>query len=130
MRKLIAIVFVASLAVGSAPAQKVEVAVVGGGLFSSSGTNFSSVDRTAAVEGSLAVRAFGTPVASLYYELPIAGGLQTSAHPASCATASCVAAQFSSLFVAPGLKLKIGAPLVPVSAFASAGVGLAHFTPS
>src|SRR5437868_5185781 len=62
--------FLSFLVAVAANAQKVEFAVVGGGMFS------SNASSTGAVEGSLAYRFFGVPMASLYLELPIAAGLE------------------------------------------------------
>lgn len=123
--------FVVLAAVSGSLAQKVELAVVGGGLFSSNQS--FSISTTAAVEGSAAFRMVHVPLASLYFELPIAAGLDTSARAPTgvllCNGCGANAPSVSSLFVAPGLKLKLGA-LLPVSPFFTAGVGVAHFRAS
>jgi hypothetical protein len=129
--KVYAVLMLMVAATITAKAQKVELAVVGGGLFSSN-QNFS-ISAAPAIEGSLAYQMFHVPLASLYFELPIAAGLQTSAHATTgvvlCNACGAIAPSVSSLFVAPGLKLKLGA-LLPVSPFITAGLGVAHFRTS
>lgn len=126
--KILTLSLATALLAISAGAQKVELAVVGGGMFTSGGS--ATFNHTGAIEGSLAYRIFHLPIASLYAELPVAAGLQgtaaVAAPTATCVISGCSFKQ-SSLFVAPGAKLKIGAPLVPVAAFVTAGVGVARF---
>jgi len=123
MSRLLVLVFL--LSAGSvAQAQKIELGVVGGGLFS------SGLPTTGTVEGSLAYRLFGVPMASLYFELPIAGGFNNSipiATPLLTCTNPCtLVTSYSSLFVGPGVKLKLAGGL-PLSPFVTWGVGVAHF---
>ena len=123
MRRLLVLVLLAS-AGSVAQAQKIELGVVGGGLIS------SGLPTTGAVEGSLAYRIFGVPMASLYFELPIAGGFNNSVPAAipvlTCTNPCTVVTSYSSLFVGPGVKLKLAGGL-PLSPFVTWGVGVAHF---
>jgi hypothetical protein len=122
MKKLL-VLLLSVFAANAAFAQKVELGVVGGGLFS------GGSKTTTAVEGSIAFRMIGVPMASLYLELPIAGGLSnsTGATPLLTCTIPCtIVTSYSSLFVGPGVKLKLAGGL-PVSPFVTVGAGLAHF---
>jgi hypothetical protein len=105
-------------------AQSVELAVVGGGMFS------SGASSTGAVEGSLAYRFFGVPMASLYFELPVAAGFEKSLGVQTgltCTNPCNIITKYSSLMVGPGVKLKLAGAL-PVSPFLSFGGGVAHFS--
>ena len=122
---------------GGAPAafaQANEVALTAGGDFVSNPHN--SVSKTWAIEGSFAHRLFGAPLIGLYGEIPIAAAFNSKpqVNPACTATLppapGCITQPFnySSLFVTPGLKLKIGGPgLAP---YAVVGGGIGHFSPS
>lgn len=103
----------------SAFAQKNEIAVTAGGYFPT-GTSIDIVPA-AVIEGSYARRILGVPLASLYVEVPVAKtfdiGLFSNA------------ANFSALFVAPGVKLKV-APGFFVSPWLAIGGGVAHFSAS
>lgn len=74
-----------------------------------------------AIEGSYAGRLAHVPLAALYVEIPVAAGLKSNAGLPFVGTTN-----YSSLFVAPGLKLKL-APEFPVSPYFAVGGGLAHF---
>lgn len=76
-----------------------------------------------AVEGSYAGRLLHVPLASLYFELPVVAGWKSSAGLPGFGLQT---TDYSSLFVAPGLKLKL-APEFPVSPWFAAGAGVAHF---
>jgi len=125
MRKLLVFVALLLISAGSlAHAQKIELGVVGGGLFS------GASNTTGAIEGSLAYRVFGVPMAALYFELPIAGGLSnsTGATPLlTCVIPCTIVTSYSSLFVGPGVKLKLAGGL-PISPFVTLGAGVAHFS--
>jgi hypothetical protein len=115
-------------------AQGNEVALTGGGDFVSN--PHSSVQTTWALEGSFAHRLFGAPLIGLYGELPIAAAFNSKPRVSSACSATfppsagCITQPFnySSLFVTPGLKLKIGGPgLAP---YAVVGGGIGHFSPT
>jgi len=88
------------------------------------------------IEGSLAHRLFDAPLIGLYAEIPIAAAFNSTPranpecvtvlpHPPGCITQPF---NYSSIFVTPGLKLRIGGPgLAP---YAVVGGGIGHFAPS
>lgn len=129
MRRSAFPVFAFLLFAMAANAQKVELAVVGGGLFVS-GSGATTTGASAAIEGSIAVSAIHFASAGLYFELPIAAGTSASATSSEVCGTGCttIARSASPLFVTPGLKLKLGAPVVPVSAFVGAGIGVARYS--
>lgn len=98
-------------------AQSNELAITAGGQFPrnnqfDSGTSF-------AVGANFAHRIVHVPLASLYFEVPIVVGPKSVLHLPSTSN-------YSSLFVTPGLKLKL-APGFPISPYLAAGVGLARY---
>ena len=100
-----------------AHAQQHELAITVGGQFPynnqfDSGASF-------AVGGSYAGRLIHVPLAALYFEVPVVVGPKSVLHLPSTSN-------YSSLFITPGLKLKL-APEFPVSPFFAAGVGFARF---
>jgi Outer membrane protein beta-barrel domain len=125
-----ALLVLITLSASGVLAQSNELAVTVGGKFTTSG-NFN-IDPSFAIEGSYAGRIIHLPLASFYFELPVAAGLKsTSSNPFSCEaiiSPQCAASSFktSALFVAPGLKLKL-APEFPVSPYFTVGGGVAHF---
>ena len=129
MRKFGALLFF-FLFIQIAVAQHHELAVTVGGKFTSD-QNFN-IDPSFAIEGSYAGRLIHLPLASLYFELPVAAGLKrTSSSPFGCEdiiNPACASSSFttSALFIAPGLKVKL-APELPVSFYLTAGGGLARF---
>ena len=124
---------VIALSIG-AFAQANEVALTGGGDFISN--QHVSVGHSWGIEGSLAHRLFGAPLIGLYAEIPIAASFNSKPQPnTACAAtfpppAGCITqpVNYSSLFVTPGLKLRIGGPgLAP---YAVVGGGIGHFSAS
>jgi hypothetical protein len=114
--RMLLLSFILCLGIG-ASAQQHELAVTVGGQFPynnqfDSGASF-------AVGGSYAGRLIGVPLAAVYFELPVVVGPKSVLHLPSSSI-------YSSLFVTPGLKLKL-APEFPVSPFFAAGVGFARF---
>ncbi len=111
-----------------------EVAVTVGGDFVSNQVN--SVSKTWTIEGSFAHRLFGVPLIGLYGELPIAAAFHSKPQVSTaCAAvfpppAGCITQPFnySSLFVTPGLKLKIGGP--GFAPYAVVGGGIGRFSPT
>jgi hypothetical protein len=136
MRAARLFLFCAFLAGASAAAlaQANEIAVTVGGDFVKNSNN--DIGKTLAIEGSLAHRLIGAPLVGLYAEVPIAAGFSSKpAVKTACAAvfpppAGCITQPFnySSLFVTPGLKLKIGGP--GVAPYAVVGGGIGHFSPS
>ena len=130
MRTFGALLLFFFLGIQIAVAQSHELAVTVGGKFTSD-QNFN-IDPSFAIEGSYAGRLIHAPLAALYFELPVAAGLKSnSSNPNSCEaiiSPLCNGTSFttSALFVAPGVKLKLG-PELPVSVYFTVGGGLAHF---
>ena len=107
----------------AALAQKTELALTVG-IYHPVNNNFSS-GNAFAIEGNIARRLAAIPFFALYLEVPVAGTLDSTV-PASSLTS---AGTYSSIFVAPGLRLK-AAPGFPISPYVAVGGGLAHFSRS
>lgn len=107
-----------------AAAQKNELALTLGGYFPVN----SAVDagNAFAIQGSYARRVASVPLISLYLELPVAGTFDSTV-PLSSIQNAISPGNYSAIFFAPGLKLKL-APGFPVSPFFVAGGGFARFT--
>lgn len=118
MRKL-AVVLLALAVALPALAQKHELSLSVGAQVPVNATFNTSTGF--GIEGSYAGRLAHVPLAALYVELPVAAGLKGSAGLPLVGSTN-----YSSLFVAPGLKLKL-APELPVSPWFAVGGGLAHF---
>ena len=129
---LIALLFVSSFAL----AQKADVAVVVGGSFVSdtketlltpSPTLFDTVktDHHLFVEGALGVRLLNAHVASLSLEVPVAG--MSSQKITLASTPGTVADNLSTVFITPGLRLKV-LPVSPISPWVSVGGGWARYS--
>ena len=118
--KIAIVVFAFSIV---AVAQKTELALTVG-IYHPVHNNFSS-DNAFAIEGNIARRLAAIPFFALYFEVPVAGTLDSKV-PASALTS---AGTYSSIFVAPGLRLK-AAPGFPISPYVAVGGGLAHFSRS
>ena len=103
-----------------AMAQKYELSVGGGAYFP---VNLSGVDNAVAIEGTFSRRLGSVPLAALYVDVPVVGILSTKVRTFGLTSS----ASYSSLFVAPGVKLKI-APGFRVSPWLAVGGGLAHFS--
>jgi hypothetical protein len=117
-------------------AQKADVALVVGGSFVSdtketflapSTTLFDTVktDHHLFLEGALGVRLLNARVASLSVELPVAGISSQKITLAS--TPSTVIDNLSTLFITPGLRLKL-LPISPISPWVSVGGGWARYS--
>jgi hypothetical protein len=105
-----------------ASAQAHELSLTVGGDFPA-GTTFN-INPGFAIEGAYAGRLLSVPLVSLYWELPVAYAAKNTGSFLS--TSGVEQRNYSSLFVAPGLRLKI-APGFPISPYLAAGVGVAHF---
>jgi hypothetical protein len=117
-------------------AQKVDAAFVVGGSFVSDtqatfalpvGPAFISnlrTDHHVFLEGALAGRLLDAKLASLHIELPVAGIPSQKITLAS--TSSAVLDHLSTVFITPGLRLKI-LPGAPISPWASFGGGWARY---
>jgi hypothetical protein len=130
---LIALFFCAST---FALAQKADAAFVVGGSFVSdtketflppSTATFDTVktDHHLFLEGELGVRLLNAHVASLSLELPVAG--ITSQKITLASTPGTVVDNLSTLFITPGLRLKV-LPIAPISPWVSFGGGWARYS--
>lgn len=122
MRMLLVVLIVAAFA-SSAAAQGVEIAITGGGHFPLNPT--VDVNAGAAVQGNVAGRIFGVPLANLYVEVPVIATFGLNAG-VDCARSSGAVCEYSSWFVTPGLRLKL-APEFPVSPYFVVGGGFGRF---
>jgi len=125
-------IFVALLCASTfAAAQKADAAFVVGGSFVSDtkGTVLTipttvHTDHHIFLEGALGVRLLNAHLVSLHAELPVAGIPST---PLTVAGVSTAIDHIGTLFITPGLRLKI-APIAPISPWVSVGGGWAHYT--
>jgi opacity protein-like surface antigen len=101
-------------------AQSTDLGLTIGGNFVS--TKTFDVSHSWVIQGSLAHRLFGAEGTGLYAELPIAAAFNNQPKTVSTVTNF----HYSSLFVTPGVKLRIGTPLI--SPYVTFGVGAAHFS--
>jgi opacity protein-like surface antigen len=108
----------------SVAAQSNELAVTFGGYFPIN----SPVDASNAfaIGGSFAHRVAGLPLVSAYLEIPVFATFDSTANAVSTINGS---PKYSTLFVTPGLKLKL-APEFPVSPYLVVGGGVVHFSKS
>ena len=120
-RNLQVFVLLFALLLGStALAQTNELAIAGGGQISFNPN--SNVGTGVLIEGSYARRIAYVPTIALYAELPIAAAFKVNSELPSQISQG----DYSSLFITPGLKLKL-VPEAPVSPFFTAGYGWARF---
>lgn len=122
MRKLL-VLFLVVLCTSFAFAQKTDLALTAG-IYHPVNNSFSG-DNAFAIEGNVGFRLASVPFLALYFEVPVAGTLDATV-PASALTS---AGTYSSIFVTPGVRLKL-APGAPISPYIATGGGLAHFNRS
>ncbi|HWR34610.1 MAG TPA: hypothetical protein VN622_01925 [Clostridia bacterium] len=101
----------------AANAQQNELAITVGGQFPRN--NLFDTGASFAVGGNYASRLLHVPLASLYFEVSVVAGPKSVLRLPS-------RSNYSSLFIAPGLKLKL-APEFPVSPYFAVGGGFARF---
>jgi hypothetical protein len=132
-RSFLCFLLLVSASAGAA-AQANEIALTGGGDFVSNQN--VNVKRSWGIEGSVAHRLLSAPLIGLYGEVPIAAAFSATAGTPGVATCvntvpispACRVFDYSSFFVTPGLKLRIGGPgLAP---YATIGGGVGHFSAS
>lgn len=116
MRRIGLLVLVCVLC-GAAFAQKNELAITAGGYFP---IGIDGVGSGGALEGSFAHRIFNPEIAAVYVEVPVAVAFNVSQ------VSALGQGKYSSLFVAPGLKLKV-VPGFFFSPWLSLGAGLARY---
>ena len=123
MRKFLTLILFFVVLDLAAYAQKLDLALTVGG-YHPVNNGFTS-DNAFAIEGNLGARLASVPFFALYLEIPVAGTLDTTVP----LTALSSTGTYSSIFVAPGLRLKF-APSFPLSPYIATGGGLAHFSRS
>lgn len=123
MSKILKIVVVLLAISSAALAQKADLALTVGAYHPVN--NSYSSDTAFAVEGNIGVRLASVPFLTLMLEVPIAGTLDSTV-PASALSS---AGTYTSIFVTPGIRLKL-APSFPISPYIATGGGLAHFNRS
>jgi len=116
LRKL-PLLMVCLLMLGSAFAQKNDVALTGGGYLEV--TNPLNLGAAWALEGSYARRFASVPALSFSWELPIAGSSGSSIPTISGLN---IATSYSSLFITPGVRVRL-APSFFLSPYLAAGIG-------
>lgn len=124
LRKFLALLLVPALFVWLpyAAAQNNEISIGIGGNFP---VNSPGTSNAVAIAGSVAHRLFGVPMLSLYAEVPVVGTFSADANTAGLLAPG----SYSSLYITPGVKLKIGSSF-PLSPYLAVGGGLAHFSKS
>jgi opacity protein-like surface antigen len=116
---------VACLLPTMAAAQKNELSLVLGG-YAPIGTTLG-VTPSVALQGSYARRVAAVPLVAAYLELPVTGAFHVS--PSNTLASTFAVANYSALFVTPGLKVKL-APSFFLSPYLAVGGGLAHYNSS
>lgn len=119
--RLISILFAMALLPSLAAAQRVELAILGGGHIPISPS--INVSTGFAIQGNGAVRIAGVPFVGLYLEVPV---IATFGIDAGSACVTDLVCKYNSLFVTPGLKLKL-APSFPISPYFLVGGGVVRF---
>jgi len=101
-----------------------EISLTAGGYFPVN--NPASPGNAFALEGSLAHSIASVPFVSLYLELPVAGSFESHVPSPSLSGAVTFVSNYTSLFVTPGLRLKL-APSFPLSPYFAVGGGYGRF---
>jgi len=101
-------------------AQKVDLAVLGGGQVSVNPN--SNLGTGAVIQGNAGFRILKAPLVALYAEIPITASFAIDRR----ITTSVGSGDYNTLFVTPGLRLKL-APISPVSPFFTLGAGWARY---
>ncbi|HZD96305.1 MAG TPA: hypothetical protein VE133_18730 [Candidatus Sulfotelmatobacter sp.] len=134
MKRFFVLMAILCVARAAAFAQKADVAFVAGGSFvSDSQSTFSTgpgaitslkTDNHIFLEGTLGVRMLDAKLASLHFEVPVAGIPSQKLTLGS--TPSTVIDHISTVFVTPSLRLKL-LPVAPISPWVSFGGGWARY---
>jgi hypothetical protein len=101
-------------------AQKVDIALLGGGQISINPNG--DVGTGAVIQGNVGYRILKAPLLALYAELPITGSFAIGRGLPSAFGSG----DYNTLFVTPGLRLKL-APISPVSPYFTIGAGWARY---
>ena len=125
LRQSALLLFLMPFAFGlAANAQSNELAITAGGFFPVNSPVRAS--DAFAVGGSFAHRIASLPLVSAYLEIPVFATFNSTADAFSTADGH---PRYSTLFVTPGLKIKL-APEFPISPYLVAGGGVVHFSKS
>jgi Outer membrane protein beta-barrel domain len=119
--RLAAVLFCLVLLSATAFAQSAEIAGLVGGHFPISPS--VNVSTGFAVQGNLAGRIAGVPFVGVYIEVPVIATFGIDAGSACVTNAVC---KYNSLWITPGLKLKL-APSLPLSPYFVLGGGFVRF---
>jgi opacity protein-like surface antigen len=101
-------------------AQKVDLAVLGGGQLSFNPNG--NIGTGAVIQGNAGYRILKAPLVALYAEIPITGSFAIDRQLPSAVGSG----DYNTLFVTPGLRLKL-APISPVSPYFTLGAGWARY---
>ncbi len=113
-----------------AAAQKNEVGMLIGGHFPLDFSTGLSVGSAFMLEGDYARQIAGVPALGAYLEVPVVGSFNASVvGPSFTSNGFALLRNYSSLFVVPGLKVKL-APNFPIAPYIAGGLGIAHFSGS
>lgn len=104
-------------------AQKLDLAVLGGGQIAFNPN--SNVGTGAVIQGNIGYRIASLPFLQLYGEVPITASFGINSNLPSAIAAR----DFNTLFVTPGVRLKISPPLSPVQPYFTVGYGWARYSP-
>jgi opacity protein-like surface antigen len=110
----------------SAAAQKSEVGIVLGGYMTSDGTSptgTTKVNTAFAFQVNYATQLISFKVADLELNIPLMGVPTSEVNSSTLFTAK----SYSSLYITPGLRLRLGTTFSP---FVEAGVGIVRHSPS
>ncbi len=128
MRKILSLSVILLVFSVSALAQKFDLALTVGD-YHPVNNSFNS-GNAFVVEGNIGARVASVPFLARYIEVPVAGTpKEVPVNLTLGATGLTSAGSYSTIFVAPGLRLKL-APSAPLSPYVAVGGGLAHFNRS
>lgn len=128
MRTILKVAIVTVLAAvmsASAFAQAHEFAITAGGNFPKN--DQYNPGNSFAVGAQYDGRIASAPFVSLYLDVPLAVATKSSFTDPGCISPCNFKNNYRSFFFTPGLKLRLGAPLIPVAPYVVAGVGFAHY---
>ncbi len=108
-----------------AAAQRVEIAVLGGGQFPQTSLASTEYQRSPAVQANFGYRIAHVPLVAAYAEVPVVFGLNAGITSGITALPQ----NYNALYVTPGLKLKFASSF-PISPFLAGGVGYARLKSS
>ena len=123
--KLAIVLMIATVVTATAYGQAHEFAITAGGNFPKN--DQYNPGNSFAVGAQYDGRIAQVPFFSLYLDVPLAVATKSSFTDPSCISPCTFKNNYRSFFFTPGLKLRFGAPLVPVAPYVVAGAGFAHY---